>query len=302
VNDALGEVRTIVVPLDGSDFSKMAVPVAARLARRLSAEVCLFSVVSSEDHIGESQRALAGIPVAGRVQRLVVVDLDPTRAIHDAVHRLPAAIACMASHGRGRSAALVGSVATEVLARAHDPVILTGRFVGDYAPWLDDPRPSGVVTAVDENPAVDTTLTAGVQWAKMLRERLVIVTVAEPVPPALAVGEVRRRYGPDGDVDLFLSVLATRARKRHERVETRALYDPTSVAEGLRTFLREHPAQLVVVSSQARTGMRRAVFGSVAADLVRLSPSPVLLVPVGTTRRPRRRWRWPLALRRRVPL
>ena len=89
VNDALGEVRTIVVPLDGSDFSKMAVPVAARLARRLSAEVCLFSVVSSEDHIAESQRALAGIPVAGRVQRLVVVDLDPTR--RDPRRRTPTA-------------------------------------------------------------------------------------------------------------------------------------------------------------------------------------------------------------------
>jgi nucleotide-binding universal stress UspA family protein len=283
-------------------LSKAAVPVAARLARRLSAEVCLFSVVPSEDHVAESQRDLAGIPVAGRVQRLVVVDLDPARAIHDAVRRLPAAIACMASHGRGRSAALVGSVATEVMVRAHDPVILTGRFAGDYAPWLDDPRPSGVVTAVDENPAVDTTLAAGVQWAKMLRERLVIVTIAEPVPPALALGEVRRRYGPDGDVDLFLSVLATRARKQHEPVETRALYDPTGVAEGLRTFLREHPAQLVVISSHARTGLQRAVFGSVAANLVRVSPSPVLVVPVGTTRRPQRRRRWRLAPRRRVPL
>ncbi len=224
MNDAIREVRTIVVAIDGSDLSKTAVPVAARLALRLSAEVCLFTAVPSEDHVAEGQRDLAGIPVAGHVRRLVVVDADPTRAIHDAVHRLPAAIACMASHGRGRSAAVVGSVAAEVMVRARDPVILSGPFAGDYAPWLDDPRPSGVVTAVDDNPAVDATLAAGVQWAKMLRERLVIVTVAEPIPPALAVGEVRRRYGPDGDVDLFLSVLATaRPEATRARGDPRAL-------------------------------------------------------------------------------
>ncbi len=85
-------------------------------------------------------------------------------------------------------------------------------------------------------------------------------------------------------------------------METRALYDPTSVAEGLRTFLREHPAQLVVVSSHGDTGVHRAVFGNVAANLVRSSPSPLLVVPVGTTRRPQRRRRWRLALHRRVPL
>jgi hypothetical protein len=61
------------------------------------------------------------------------------------------------------------------------------------------------------------------------------------------------------------------------------------VAEGLWTFLREHPAQLVLASSHAHTGIQRAVFGSVAADIVRRSPSPVLVVPVGTMRRSERR-------------
>jgi nucleotide-binding universal stress UspA family protein len=300
VNDAVGEVRTFVVPIDGSQLSKTAVPVADSLARELSAEVCLFSAVPTEDDVAERERDLAGIQVVGRVQRLVVVNLDPAGAIHEAVRRLPAAVACMATHGRGRSAALVGSVATEVMARGHDPLILVGRFIGDYAPWIVEPRPSGVVAAVDDNPAVDTTLSSGVRWAKLLRDRLVIVSIAEPVPPALASGEVHRRFGPDGDVDLFLSVLATKARKQHDDVETRALYDPISVAEGLRTFLREHPAKLVVTSSHARTALQRAVFGSVAADIVRSSPSPVLVVPVGTVRRPQRRRRWRLARRRPV--
>jgi nucleotide-binding universal stress UspA family protein len=298
----MGDVRTLVVPIDGSELSKTAVPVAVRLARMLSAEVCLFTTVPTEDDVAEREHDLAGILVAGRVQRLVVVNLDPAGAIHEAVRRLPGAMACMASHGRGRSAALIGSVATEVMARGHDPLILTGRFIGDYAPWLDDARPAGVVTGVEENPAVDTTLASGVRWAELLHDRLLIVSIAEPVPPALTSGEVHRRFGPDGDVDLFLRVLATRVRKRYDAVETRALYDPVSVAEGMRTYLREHPAQLLVVSSHARTGLQRAVFGSDAADIVRMSPSPVLVVPVGTTTRARRRRRWRPSRRRRLSL
>jgi nucleotide-binding universal stress UspA family protein len=62
-------------------------------------------------------------------------------------------------------------------------------------------------------------------------------------------------------------------------VSTRAIYDPMSPADGVHTFLREHPAQLVVVASRATLGVKRAVFGSTAAGIVSRSPTPVLVVP-----------------------
>ena len=288
VTDA-ADARTILVPLDGSAFSEVAVPVASRLAERLSADIALFSAVPTADDVPERERELARSLPGRQVQRLVVVNLDVAGAIHEALRRLPGAVACMATRGRGRTAALIGSVATEVIARGHDPLILVGPLNGDHAPWLDDPEPSGVVAGVDENPAVDTILSAAVHWAKMLHERLLIVSIAEPLPPPLASGEVHRKNGPDGDVTLFLRVLATRAKREIEDVEVRALYDPVSVADGMRTFLREHPAQLVVVSTHGYLGIPRAVFGSVAADIVRSSPSPVLVVPYATPRRPKRR-------------
>jgi nucleotide-binding universal stress UspA family protein len=289
VTDAADDARTILVPLDGSAFSEVTVPVASRLAERLSADIVLFSAVPTADDVPERERELARSLPGRQVQRLVVVNLDVAGAIHEALRRLPGAVACMATRGRGRTAALIGSVATEVIARGHDPLILVGPLNGDYAPWLDDPEPSGVVAGVDENPAVDTILSAAVHWAKMLHERLLIVSIAEPLPPPLASGEVHRKYGPDGDVTLFLRVLATRAKREIEDVEVRALYDPVSVADGMRTFLREHPAQLVVVSTHGYLGIPRALFGSVAADIVRSSPSPVLVVPYATPRRPKRR-------------
>ncbi|HEX3621897.1 MAG TPA: universal stress protein [Acidimicrobiales bacterium] len=56
------------------------------------------------------------------------------------------------------------------------------------------------------------------------------------------------------------------------------VYEPASAAEGVRLFLDEHPAFLLVVGSHARTGMERLVFGSTASVIVRQSYSPVLVV------------------------
>jgi nucleotide-binding universal stress UspA family protein len=48
---------------------------------------------------------------------------------------------------------------------------------------------------------------------------------------------------------------------------------------GLYRYLVDHPAMLVVTNTRSWTGIRRLVFGSVAATIVRHSPSPVLVVP-----------------------
>ena len=283
-------VETLVVPLDGSEHSRAALPVAHRLARRLSASICLVSAVPTVDDVAPRERELERIPLPRARRPIVVVDLDPAGAIHETLRRLPHSVACMATHGRGRSARLLGSVAAAVLARAHDPLILAGPLVGDYAPWLGHVEPHGVVASVDENGAIDVVVGASVRWAKLLHERLVILTVAEPVPPTLGLGEFHRRTGPDGDVESFLAVLATRARHELSDVDTRAVYDPAGVGDGLRTYLREHPAELVVISSRVRAGASHAVFGGDAADILRGCPAPVLAVPV-VTRPPSPWWR-----------
>ena len=59
-------------------------------------------------------------------------------------------------------------------------------------------------------------------------------------------------------------------------VETLALYDAVSAWSGLYRHLIRVPARLVVTGTHARTGIARAVHGSVAASIVR-SSSPVLV-------------------------
>ena len=69
-------------------------------------------------------------------------------------------------------------------------------------------------------------------------------------------------------------------RAKGAEISTQAFYDPISPADGLRDYLREHPALLVVIGSKAvRQGLSRVVFGSQAAEFMQRSTAPVLVVP-----------------------
>ena len=269
-------IETVLVPLDGSEFSSKALPFAVLLAARLGATVHLLSAVADEDGVAAREAELAAVQVRGcPVRRTVVVDLDPAGAIHQALKQLGSAVACMATHGRGRSATVVGSVATEVVARGHDPLILVGPLVGDA------PLGADVVACVDETPASAALVPIGLAWARRLRQPLTVLTVAEPVPPPLDDRPERRHFGPDGDVEAFLEAMVAPVRSEAGDVPLRTVpvYDPISPADGVRMYLRDNPAFQLVVSSHARTGLSRIVFGSVAAAIVHHSTAPVLVVP-----------------------
>jgi nucleotide-binding universal stress UspA family protein len=277
-------VQTILVAYDGSEPSALAVPVAARLANRLGADIHLLSTVAKEEDEAGRAAELATLErdsaLAGRVVACTVaVDLDPAGEIHEALRRLPDAVVCMGTHGRGRSAALIGSVASDVIARGHDPVVLVGPFVGD------DPRHQasdyrGMLACVDETPASAAILPIAARWSHLLDEPLKVATVAEPVPPSARADAVEhRRFGPDGDVTAFLARVVEPLEDAGEHVEAIAVFDPISPADGIVLYTEENPAWMLTVSSHARQGISRLVFGSVAAAIVHRSRAPVLVVP-----------------------
>jgi nucleotide-binding universal stress UspA family protein len=267
-------VDALLVPLDGSGFSRVAVPVAARLAARLDAEIHLLSAVRTVEEVEARDRELAGVVIPGHiVHRTVVVDPDPAEAIHDALRKLENGVVCMATHGRARSAALVGSVATEVVARGRDPLILVCPYVEGAR------RTAGVVACVDDDPTAPALAGIALGWSGLLAERCTVLTVAEDVPEPVTGGPARRRFGPDGDVDAFLDRLAEPLRAAGHTVDATVRYDPVSVWGGLYRYLGDRPATLLVAGTRARTGVPRLVFGSEASSIVRHSESPVLVVP-----------------------
>jgi nucleotide-binding universal stress UspA family protein len=269
-------VDVIIVPLDGSKLSELALPVASHLAGRLHAETRILSVVARQDRVAEREAALADLeaPVQGiPMSRSVVVGLDPAAAISEALRELPRSTAVMASRGRGRSAAVVGSVANDVLARACEPVVIVGPLVD----WRL--RADGVLACIDGKQPPTALLRGAARWARLLHERVIVFTVAEPVPPEIHVGPVRRAYGPDGDVEAHLERVARPLRAEETDVELHAEYHEFGVVAGIRRHLAIRPASLVSLGTRPHRRVSRLVFGSLAAEVIRASASPVLVVP-----------------------
>lgn len=283
-------VRRVVVPLDGSRFSTTALPHAEQFADRLDAALCLFSAVDTVDEHPDRRVWLASITVSRPVEHEVVVNRDPAGAVHEMLRRRPGSTVCMASRAHERAAALTRSVLTEILARGHDAVIAVGPAIGDVAPWLEHEPPRGVVVGVDDDGEATHLAELAADWAMQLHEPLTVVTIAEPLPPPLVGGPVHRRYGPDGDVGLFLRVLVAGVHREDVEIASRALYDPIGPSDGIVRWAREHPPVLVVIGTSAPTGLARFAKGSTAAAIVRRCAAPVLVVPTRVRRtEPRRR-------------
>jgi hypothetical protein len=183
--------------------------VASALANRLDADIALPSAVPKEDDVAERARALATIDIPGHhVDVSIVVDQDPAGAIHETLRRHPDGVVCLASHGRGRSAALVGSVATELVARGHDPLVVVGPMVEEHL------NGSGVLGCADETLESESVIRVAQYWAGgLLSEPLTVIVVAEPVPPPVR-GPARRRFGPDGDPEAHLAAWSRRFEPR----------------------------------------------------------------------------------------
>ena len=246
---AAARIRTLVMAIDGSDRAARALDQLAGLGRAIGAEV-------------------EAVHIAGD---------DPTAAADGLVTRLGFGadlIGCIATHGRDRLAPVLGSVASDVLAQLHAPLLLCG----PESVW---PPAAGapVVAGVDGSAEDTAVVAAAAGWARRLGTTLHLVTVAEPVPDPVGDHVPHRNHGPAAPEE---HVAALSALARHEGVETETSvrYDPVGVADPFVDECRHLGAALVVVGSRRHTGLRRIVFGTHATRIVHGSPALVLAVPL----------------------
>ena len=248
-----------IVPFDGSSAAARAHGVATGLAARLGGEVELLAVAPG----AEQERELR----EGARQRclhdpLAVVRADDAAAVIAGAATTPDALVCMATHGRGRSAAVLGSVATDVLGHATGPVLLVGP--DGERDWLHDPARVLTGWAGPESAAI---LPHAADWAARLGGELWLELVFHPldVPAAEHPGTL---FAPALEI---LGHTAVHLRSCGAEYPAGALVDSA----------RELPASLLALTTHARTGAARTVVGSVTMDVVRHAPCPVLVVGPG---------------------
>jgi nucleotide-binding universal stress UspA family protein len=260
----------IIVPVDGSDESWRAVAVGDRLASTCAADLEIVLVAGGGDDVERERHALRN-----RVAQAQVATPEPEVHVAEAAGRSVAtilgerleavngSILVMASSGRGRSAAMVGSVANDVLCSTFGPVVL----VGPAVPAGADIFGGDMVVALDGSARSETVLGLAGAWSVGFGARLWLTTMLEPSGGA-----------PDAFESNYVGRLARDLglRTKHE-VEFEVLHG-TNAAHAVTDFAERIGAGLIIGTTHGRTGLARLTLGSTAAAIVRDATCPVLLV------------------------
>lgn len=194
-----------------------------------------------------------------------------------AADELSAELLVLGSHGRtGLAHAFLGSVAESAVRAAHCPV-LTVRS-GHRAP---DPRLATIMVPVDFSSGSSAALAYAVQFAKRVPSQLVVVHVVETWSYAVTESaqwvNVAERLTQLAEAMLETMVAEARAQ---DVFATKMVSQGTPYHE-LTEIAARVRADLIVMGTHGRQGLRRMLAGSVAERVVRLAPCPVVTVREG---------------------
>jgi nucleotide-binding universal stress UspA family protein len=169
--------RTVLVPLDGSEASRDALPLAHAMAQQFGAEVATVAVDVPELD-GAVDVALSG---------------DAIDALLAHVAGARDVLVCMASHGRrGLGRRLVGSVAEGVIRACPAPVIVVGPDAADHRS-----SPRSILTGIAWPPGPDRLLSLLAAWAPALQARVELAHVRAPSAVELYAERVTGHGPPD---------------------------------------------------------------------------------------------------------
>ncbi len=261
-------MRHFIVPVDGSTESWRVVDVALELARQCTGRVEIVEVVFDPEEREQAERRLAaGVRerVAADVDVTTTVELsagDVAETVCTMVANRPLATVVMASRGQGRSAALLGSVAEDLLRHVDGPVVI----VGPQAGVSDFSGP--IVLTVDGSDTSEAAIPIAAAWSLQLGVSARVVQVVRP-------GD---EQASSDDESAYLSTLAGRFTTLSGRsAEAELLSDP-DVESAVAEFAASIGASLIVTSTHGRSGTSRFVLGSIASGFVRRAPCPVLAI------------------------
>jgi len=207
----------------------------------------------------------------------------PTTCVMDALAELQAQLMVMGTHGRtGWDRLQLGSTAESVIREASCPVVtVRGLVAGDVGRSHRPVRLKRLLVATDFSACAQAALRYAAGLARRLESELVILHVFET--PARGPGTGRSDAG--GAVES--SRRQAQGRRRLNRLLS-ALRAEGVAADGycvagepidvILTQAAQWAADAIVIGTHGRRGLRRAVLGSLAEQVVRRAGCPVLTV------------------------
>jgi len=265
--------KTIVVPLDGSEFAERALVPAAAFAKRTGADVVLMTsqmggvVVEPKRYLTDTA-AKAGIPGANVA---VISDHFAASGLRIVVADLADPIVCMSTHGHsGVIQALLGSTAEDAIRLLRAPMLLLGPNVElSLTTRLDS-----VVVCTDGTETSNAIVPEVSEWIGDLQLRAWVVEVLDP--------EVRRALEESGvepamEVATVYALAESLLTRNGAGVNWDVLHSDHA-ARAIVDYACQVRASLIAMSTHGRTGFARVALGSVTAAVVHNAPSPVLVV------------------------
>jgi nucleotide-binding universal stress UspA family protein len=295
-------IPALLVPLDGSSFSEDALPLARRLASRLSAEVHLVHVIrpapdfdlkqpgddlewnakvreGAEAHLGEIAESMKSEGIRARV---AVLEGRVVDALDGYLRENSIPLAVMTTHGSGGLRRWwLGSVADGLLRGGSANILLVRPWDDTDERDAEAPAFRHLVVPLDGSRAAEAALPPALDLARHFDARVSLLRV---VPAPLEVTSIYGVPGVrmEGDADRermkrAKAYLEEVARRSGPEVESKAI-EHGAAAEGVIEGARELGGDLLVISTHGHGGLTRVVLGSVADKVVRGTALPVLVV------------------------
>lgn len=206
---------------------------------------------------------------------LIIDDGTPQALILDRAEQWQADLIIVGSHGQTSAAhALLGSVTHSVIRHAHCPVLIV----------RPGERTRRILVGTDFSDPALPALKAAANEAKRVGGELTVVHSLDLVwapasYPAMAFGGAPFNVSPDQIKEL--EAIATQ--QLEESLKQLNVAGDTLVTTGpagtaLIEIASERKADLIVVGTIGRTGLRRALLGSVAETVAKGAPCSVLIV------------------------
>ncbi len=270
----------VIVPLDGSKASARALRPASAVARYLDLPMRVVAFHPPSESGDELTRTVCDqVDTIGVIER--VIQVEPTNGpVEEALIALLSdhlnAFVVMSTHGYGRSATLLGSVANELLAQTGAPVLLIGPRCDISRFRLHGP----MIIAADGSDYSQAVLDMAADITNMFDFEPSVVNVLDPS----TTQRLDRARAGSGDQDVpHDSMLAHRyavdlaSSLGRSDVDYRVLHNRDPAKAIVKRAL-DADATLVAMATHARSGLKRLALGSVTSDVIGQAPCPVLAV------------------------
>jgi nucleotide-binding universal stress UspA family protein len=280
-------IERIVVPLDGSLTAEAILPQVRRVLYRNDSELILVRAVvpppvENSLLVAEPLLAAAREYILGQQERLAkagvrvksVVRLgSPVGVTLDVVEEEKATMIALATHGStGMKRVLFGSVAEQIIRKTPVPVLLLRPF------WSYELAPAGapeqrpvrnLLLPVDGSDLSVEALPGVIEFADLFETRIVLLRVLE---------EKKRKAGPaDGKAEAEKQLQALARSIEKKGVETLSLVERGDPTEQILKAVRFNDIDLIAMTTHGRSGLRRAVTGSVTENVLRKATVPLLI-------------------------